>query len=275
MTFETEEIGVETGEPIELYAFVSGSDTFFYTSNAIDVTPLVQTYTATVIQRTSTAEGVAKREHDFEIILPTSDDVSQLFIGTMPGNRVTLTVSRYHRQDVSVEIVQIFEGFIMGAQFRKQGKECLLTARSTISSIGRNIPRRTCQAACNHVLYDSLTCQVDDTDPEFRASSIDVISQVGNIMTVDSLPASFIDTWADGGFVEAVGQTDFRLIISQTGTALTLHTPFRTTPTTVNVFAGCDHDIGGTNGCGPKFSNVDRFGGFAFVPVINPFESGI
>ena len=57
---------------------------------------------------------------------------------------------------------------------------------------------------------------------------------------------------------------------------LTLLLPFNTTDvdvgTSVEVFAGCDHSLAT---CKAQYDNVANYGGFAFVPLRNPFESGL
>ena len=275
MTFAAEEISIEDGRPIELYEFTAGSSTFFYTSAPTTRTIAASTYTAKVIQRTNIVDGTEKRNNDFQIVLPTTDPVAQLFVGILTGVRVFLTVKRLHLGDATVEVLAIYNGVASGAAFTKLGKECTITFRSTISSAGRTFPRRTCQAQCNHVLYDDATCRVDNTLSDFRTSATTVSSVSNNDMTVASLNASFIDGWATGGFVEDFTNGDFRMITAHTGLVLTLMMPFASTPSTVNVFAGCDHTLSGTNGCGPKFDNVAFYGGFPFVPLSNPFESGL
>jgi uncharacterized phage protein (TIGR02218 family) len=188
---------------------------------------------------------------------------------------VRLTVKRFHRNDLPTpEVVQIFDGFIQAASFgNADGKVCSLVARTVLASIRRQFPRRTFQNACNHVIYDTTTCKVDDTDPTFRASALGVASMVGNLLTVSSgLSGIYTDGWMNGGYVEVVGGSDYRLIQDHTANVLTLMQPFATTPTSVNVFAGCGHSVAI---CKSKFDNVDNYGGFAFVPTKNPFESGI
>ena len=275
MTFEAEEIGVESGRPVELYRFTVRATSFFYTTSPVNVTVASQVYQTRVLNRSNFAEGIEKRDQDFTIDLPSTDDVAELFIGVLTGDRVFLRVQRYHLGDGATEVITVFDGVVHGASYSDGGKICTLAARPKISSVGRIVPRRTCQATCNHVLYDDTTCRVDDTLSDFRSSAVSVTSQVGSILTVGTLEATFIDGWANGGFVEDIANGDFRLIIDQVGSVLTLLLPFASVPTSVNVFAGCDHTIGGTNGCGPKFDNVEFFGGFPFIALRNPFESGL
>jgi hypothetical protein len=92
---------------------------------------------------------------------------------------------------------------------------------------------------------------------------------------VPGLSSAYAAGWFIGGFVEIVGSSDFRMVLDQDGDDLELLLPFVTTPTLVNVFAGCSHDPESPHGCGPKFDNGDNYGGFFYVPTKNPFETGI
>ena len=271
MTYIAQENSIESGQPVELYEF-SGLGSFFYTSGEDIVTISAQDYTPKAIQRAENIDGPDKRDHDFKVVLPTSDAVAQIFVGVMPGARIRMKVKRFHRTDVSVEVITIFDGFVQSASFKNKLKECELVAKPALASIGRTAPRRTFQSSCNHVLYDPLTCKVDDTLAVNRAAAFPVISQVGNILTVSGLSSGYTNEWFTAGFVEVVGVSDFRTVLAHSGNALTLITPFTTTPTNVNVFAGCGHDV---TTCHDKFDNVVNYGGFSWVPKRNPFETGI
>lgn len=273
MTYQSQETSVEAGQPVELYTFTLGTLPFYYTSSEDEIPVGVNTFLPRAISRENTREDPSKRDQDFVVRLPTDDDVSRAFIGTLPGIRVSLKVQRFHRTDTPTpEVVTIFDGFVNAARFEKQGKECVLISRSVIASNGRTIPRRTFQGPCNHVLYDPLTCKVDDTDAAFRAATRTVTSQVGNLLTVSGISPAYADGWFTGGYVEDIAGNDFRLILDHTGGVLTLLIPFSTPPTLVNVFAGCAHDIAT---CSAKFDNVLNYGGFPFVPNNNPFQTGL
>ncbi len=275
MSYSAFEGSVELGRPVEIYEFTAGAESFFYTTAEDDQLVSAQPYLAVEgLQRGKTVDGPERRSDDFTVQLPTSDNVAQLFVGVMPGFRVKLQVRRFHRDDTPTpEVVKIFDGFIRTASFSRDGKQVTLIARSELAADGTQIPRRTYQSSCNHVLYDSLTCRVDDTDVAFRASALDVVSLVGNVLTVVSgIQGTYADGFMNGGYVEAIGVSDFRMIESQVGDVLTLLSPFSSEPATVNVLAGCDHSI---QVCKSKFNIVINFGGSAFVPTRNPFEVGI
>tara|TARA_R110000851_G_scaffold268071_2_gene420700 strand:+ start:31076 stop:31912 length:837 start_codon:yes stop_codon:yes gene_type:complete len=274
--YDAEEVSVEDGQPVELYEFTLGAQTFRYTSSEDTILLGATTYTPKPIRRGKIEDGPQKRNVDFQAILPTSDPLAQEFLGVLPGVRVPLTVSRYHRGDTGgggPEVVTIFTGFVLSANFAKKGKECRLTARHALANLGRIIPSRSFASACGHILYNPATCKADDTSPANRISVDPVVSQVGNLMTVTSIVSGgFADGQFNSGFVEAAGSADFRLILAQTGNVLTLLQPFTTAPATVNIFRGCGHTI---EACKNDHDNVLNYGGFAFVPSRNPYSSGV
>lgn len=277
MSYESLETSVEESRPVELYEFSLGATSYAYTSAEDDITIVADTWLARAIKRGKVEEGPKRRSSDFAVTLPSSDALSQNFLGIMPGVRVPMTVKRFHRGDTSSggnpEVITIFSGWVLSANFAKNGKECKLTARHALANLGRIIPSRSYASQCSHILYDSTTCQVDDTNPSFRISADDVVSQASNDLTVTSIVSGgFSDGDFNSGYVEAIGTNDFRLIIGQVGNVLTLLTPFGTVPSTVNIFRGCPHGI---EACHDDFSNVINFGGFAFVPTRNPYTSGV
>lgn len=273
MTYLSLETSVESGQPVEVYEFLAGSAQFFYTSAKGSVVVGVTTYEPRVISRENLKEDPSKRDFDFIVRLPTSDEVSQRFLGVLPGIRMRLRVKRFHRTDTPTpQVVTIFDGYVNTVKFERNGKQAVFVSRSVIASNGRTIPRRRYAAHCGHVLYDPLTCKVDSTSATFRAANRTVSSQVGRILTVSGISPAYADGWFTGGFVEALGINDFRLILDHTGSVLTLLVPFSQQPTLVNVFAGCDHD---PVTCSGKFGNFEHYGGFPFVPIKNPFQSPI
>jgi len=271
MSYGTFETSTELGQPVEVYRFTAGAQSWFYTSGEDMVTLSAQDYLPETIERGVVTDGPEERGANFEVTVPGTNPVARLFILMVPGVRVRVEVLRFHRNDTPVpEALRIFDGFVMAVSFQENMKIAKLACRPAIAVLGRVIPRFTFQMPCNHVLYDD-GCKVDDTDSSFRASGKTVAASDGTLLTVDDL-AGFGDGWFDGGYVEAIGSSDVRLILRQVGDDLTLLLPFASTPETVNVFAGCAHNI---QVCGAKFGNILNYGGHAFTPIRNPFETGI
>lgn len=274
MSYQSNETSVESAQPVELYEFFLGSVPFLYTSSEDTIIASSNIYEPKPIKRGKIEDGPEKRNADFAVELPTSDELAQNFLGVLPGVRVPVTVRRYHRGDVGgggPEVITIFSGFVLSANFSKKGRLCTLTARSALASLGRIIPARSYMSACNHILYEPNTCRADDTSPLNRVSAAAVTSQVATVLTVPGLTL-FPDGTFNSGYVESIGTNDFRLILSHVGDTVTLLTPFPIQPAFVNVFRGCEHSI---EACKVDFDNVINFGGFAFVPKRNPFVGSI
>jgi hypothetical protein len=275
VSYENEEIGVESGEPVELYEFAFGSVPYLYTSAEDEILLGAGIYEPVAgIKRGKIEDGPERRNADFTVELPTTDPLAQRFLAVLPGVRVSLTVRRYHRGDTGgggPEAVTIFSGFVLSANFSKKGRLCTLAARNALASLGRIIPSRSYMSSCNHIHYEPNSCRADDTSPLNRVSAAVVTSQAATLLTVPGL-SLFPDGSFDGGYVEAIGTDDFRLILSHVGDVVSLLTPFPVQPSTVNVFRGCGHTI---EACHDDFDNVLNFGGFAFVPRINPFASSV
>lgn len=271
MTYAAFEETIEAGQPVEVYRFTAGTTSYFYTSAEDDVTVNLLDYVAIAIERGATSIGPAERETQFKISMPADDSFADAWKAGVPGVRVLVEVDRYQRNDGALETIRIFEGYVETVTFVKNLTVAEVNCRPSIGARQRVIPREGQHRPCNRVLYDGQ-CQVSNVDPSFRAASLTPSSQVGRVLTVPGLSGTYSDGWFAGGMVEVLGGTDYRLIIEHTGNDLTLLLPFTALPTTVNVLAGCDHSI---ETCKSKFDNVINFGGFAFVPLSNPFERGL
>jgi len=273
MSYGSFETSTESGQPVEVYKFVLGSLSFYYTSAEDTVTLGIQSYTPNGTKRDKVTAGAENRQTQFSVTMPTSDPLVQLFIGSIPSVRLRMTVYRFHRNDTPTPGQSLqFDGFVQSFEFSQNMEATKLVALPIIAGQGRQIPRRNCDASCDHVHYDPTTCKVDSTNSAFRASNYLVTSQVGNVLTIAGLSPTYPDGWFDGGLVQVVGSSDVRLALAQVGNAITLLLPFGTAPTHVTALAGCAHNI---QICKSKFNNVLNFGGFAFVPTVNPYKSGI
>lgn len=274
MPFDTFEEAQQGSAPIELYTFTIGASVTRVTSAEDDVVEDVDTYSAVPIKRSSVTGGGpdARKEH---LVLEVAGDntIAVQFINSVPGVQALVTIDRIQRSDgPSYEVIRIFQGKISSVLFEKSGRVAKIRVEPLITAQSKSIPTHTYQGLCNHVLYDDL-CQVDDTDPAFRLSTAMVTAETSNQVTVSGASANG-DNYYTGGWVESDGAAERRLILQQVGEVLTLLLPFGTPTlgTNVTVFAGCDHSIAT---CSAKFDNVINFGGFAFVPSKNVFQTGI
>jgi hypothetical protein len=274
MTYQSLETSVESGRPVEVYTFTIGGSVYRRTSTEGGVTIGVEDFDPVALERGKLEDDLERHDTEFEIVMPASDPLCQLFLNVPPGQSVAVLVRRYHVTDTPTpEVRTIFDGELQTVSYRKGVKEAVLVCLPKLAAGNHTVPAFTFQGPCNHVHYDEDTCKVDPTDPAFRASSYSVSAQVGRVLTVPGLSVDFAAGWFIGGLVEATGAGDFRMVLDQVGDDLYLLLPFVTQPTLVTVLAGCAHDTS-ADGC-PKFANGENYGGFPFVPKKNPYETGL
>lgn len=272
MTFDAYETAQETGRPIELYAFTIGATTYRYTSAEDTVTVSLVDYEPEAISRGRVGHGAEDKASGLEIELPGNNDFASQYVSVIPGSRARVTVSRVQRPDFpSPEVVTLFDGYVQKVQFVDNGVKAKVIAGSITSILDDQIPRRTFQAQCNHVLYDD-GCQVDDTSSSYRHTGR-VLTVSGSTITVFNAD-NFSDGWFTAGSVERTGGGDSRLVLSHTGTTLELLMPFPDdiTGEDVVVLAGCAHI---DSVCSVKFLNIANMDAFLWVPKKNIFATGI
>lgn len=270
MTFSSFEGATETGQPVECYAIELGTSSYRYTSAEDQQTISSLPYTPLAIQRSKLDLTRENRANILEVTVPSSEPFVRSFISTIPGQRAKLTVYRFHRTDTPTpEVAVLFVGYVQSVSFEQQDKVAKIAAVPVSSVTARPVPRFTYQSSCNHVLADAR-CKVDENAFKF-VGTVSAVS--GNTITVTGAGA-FPNSYFAAGRVELAGASDARLVLAHTGSILTLLLPFGTSPlgSTVTCFAGCAHDLAT---CFNKFNNVVNFGGFAFVPHKNPFQTGL
>jgi uncharacterized phage protein (TIGR02218 family) len=279
MTFAQFEESIESSQPIEVFRFFLGAETFEYTPSEDQQVVETVTYDPEPMIRSKISQSPEDRENLVIFTTDGENEFARRYIAVVPGSRARIVVKRVQRPDFpGPEVITLYEGFVVSVKFEEDGHIARIATQPISSATSRSIPRFTYQGLCNHVLYDS-GCKVDDTDTTFRLSGT-VLTVVDETITVQGADGEVDGFWTQG-FVEAQGGADARLILSHTGTSLQLLLPFPfdLVGETVVVLAGCDHTIAT---CDTKFftpevvtSNVINYGGFFFVPNRNIFENGL
>lgn len=270
-TFDQLESGVEGSRPIELYEFTLGSTSFRYTSAEDTITIGADDYEPLAIARSKIEQGSDQNNRNLMVTIPTSTILAQKYVLIPPGEKASLNVFRFQRDETPAFDTQVllFKGRIQSSRFPNDGHSTEFAVRSTESAMNRNLPRFSFTGQCQHVLYDDACGAIaTDFDHLGAASSIS-----GDTITVVGAGASGFDFV--GGYCRPTGVNDFRMILAQSGDVLTLLLPFQVDPTGQNIqaFAGCDHNILGD--CALVFDRVADFGGFAFVPSKDIFAQGL
>lgn len=268
--FDTLESSVESSRPIEVYDFSLGGDSFLYTSAEDEVTVGTNTYAPEAISRGAISQGDDDRDQVLEIEMPAQNTFARKYIDIVPGQRASLSIIRVQR-DEPAPFTQalIYKGFVQSVSFPDDGLRAVVGIRSLEASLSRLIPRFTYLGLCNNYLYDA-GCGVNPDTFKFNSTVTDLDE---NTITVTGA-SGFANGYFNAGYVKPVGVSDFRSILDHTGDVLTLLLPFGESIVglDVDVFPGCDHAIDGH--CDTRYSNVGRFGGFAWVPETNIFQNG-
>jgi uncharacterized phage protein (TIGR02218 family) len=268
--FETNERS--DSQPVHCYTFVRGTTVWRYTDQAEDVTLSSVTYRAAAIAHSEFARDDEGAAGEITVTLSTETPIVADLNGKMSGPPITLTIRQTHRSGVGgvtpVTAVR-YKGHLTAR--RLAGGVCELTVASISSLLERPLLRWIAAPTCQKTVY-SPECGVDPSAFTVTGKAVTVIS--GRTLTITDADANGDDYYTAGYLVIETGTAaGERLFIqSQVGTAVTLlhdPPPGLVVTNTVALTAGCD---GVEATCDTKFANIDHFGGFPRVPVINPFD---
>lgn len=271
-TLDVLESSEESSQPIELFRFVIGNETFRYTSSEDTISYMGNDYLPEGgIQRNEVVLGPDERDRVVRVRVPVTNSFAQKYINVVPGKKATLTITQLQRNEPGFATAVVrFKGFIAGVDFPGDSREAVIGVRSIESFASQPVPRYVYSILCNHFLFDEQ-CQV----PTTGFMNLGTVSAVdANTITVPGLSGR-ANGFFTAGFVKPTDIDDFRLVISHTGDdlVLLLPFPFNMVGQDVTVFAGCDHDVNGD--CSTKFANTPQHGGWPFIPRLDPFRTDI
>jgi len=271
-TFPLLERSVESSRPVELYEFTFGATVYRFTSYASPITISADTYTPEAIQRGRLSQGSDQARRDLVVTVPSTNVVAALYVGIPPAASGTLRIFRVQPDEVPAfdTVALVFSGRIQTVKYTRDGTFAGITCRTIESDLAQRMPRFSCMGSCNNFLYDQF-CKVDPTSFNLIGA---VTAESGADVTVSGVGGSSLNFV--GGMAKPTSGLDYRTVRLVSGDVLTLEAPFSggsLIGENVQVFAGCDHLIDGD--CALVFDNVVEFGGFAFVPKRNIFQSGL
>lgn len=275
MTVAQYEEGRATGQPLELYRFVFGTEATAFIAYCDAEFPYDfegDTYDPIPIERSGIHSQQSLDKSEMTIKVPSSSSISQLFAISPPSNKVVVIVRRGAVGDPDQEFPVVFTGQVQ--QTKRNGIETELSCVPSSVSIKRVGLRRHYQYTCPHVLYDQDpgSCRADKAAATVLDRTVDVIT--GNKITMAAgWAAPFPEAKFLGGLVEWDGPygRERRTILRVTGNLLTLSglpTGLEASDT-VDVVLGCGHD---TEDCSVLHDNIVNFGGMPYIPTENPIK---
>ena len=269
MSYNARETGRYSGSPVELYRFVYGSQQLFFTSADKDQSYGGNTYVREAITRGEIDASDEDQQGKLEITVPRTNGVADLFIPGMPPSPVFMTVYRLHRGDS--EVVQLWSGEVSSVQFT--GSVAKLSGQPIGNVLRRALPSTTFQGQCNWALY-STQCGVDKA----AYAEAGTVSAIASAVVTLAISHDRANGYFNNGFVIS-GTNERHWIIghtrlSATSAQLTLMTPFTALQAgdSLTAYPGCDRTLAD---CKARYSNLQRFLGFPFIPTKNPFVTGI
>lgn len=247
---------------IELYRFVRGTTVWRYTSASEEVEYNGETYEPETISRTQDEQGEDINRADIQITVPRANAVAAEFIGYAPEQPMSFTVFRKVEDVVAV----VAQGRITGCD--RQNNVAQLKGESIITSMRRAGLSQRYQLNCRHFLYSS-GCGLDPEDFKHTAT---VVGISGLNIELDDL-SSFEDGWFRAGYVKTTNN-EYRMILTHSGNVLTITAPIRglEVSDSIDIHWGCAHTF---QECNNKFGNIENFGGFPYIPTLNPFTKSV
>ena len=266
MSFNLIETSIDNGQPIRLYRFSRGPVTWCYCTADKDFTFESRKYKSTAISDGGIRQSGEAAADTFEITVPASNEIAQMFRGVPPSDDIELTVYDIHVNDPQAVIK--YMGSVYSVKFPAEDRATIIcnTDSMRLNVMGL---RMTWGRGCSHELF-GVGCGI--SSDLYKTSAV---VQSKNGLTISSGTfAEQDDNYYSGGYIEwpvGMGLLDRRGIVSHTGESLELlgGTDGIGLGATVTVCPGCNRTI---NNCHEKYANSENYGGHPHQPGKSPFD---
>lgn len=267
MTYATYETSLDRGTPIELYEFVQGQRKWHLVSAADPVTLSSLVYIPSPVERSRVNQTTDTFKDGLSLTFPRDDPFASQFLGFAPEEVTTVTLRRGHYGDPDNQFIVYWKGRVAGA--KTSGNEVQVECESVFTSIRRPGLRARFEYGCRHSLY-SRGCGAQLV--LYKLTGVVQALTGGVTITVLGSAANGNGYYTGGMLLTPDGSS--RFIISHTSDIVTLSRPIASLVggMTVDLYPGCDHR---RETCIAKFNNLNNFGGFPFIPAINPFDGSL
>jgi uncharacterized phage protein (TIGR02218 family) len=248
----------------ELYLFTRGASTWTYTSSDTSVDYDSNTYEPATI-----GHGIVE----------TKTELSKQNLEVKLGitNAMAVDIMTYNGDDplMMTLFIKTTSGVMTGwkgryASHRLSGGKIFLTVESVFTALRRPGLRARYQKNCRHALYGT-ECGVDQETHAVAST----VSYDGGIVVTSPEAELETDGRYTGGMVK-LSDGSLRWIIRHVGPILGLSRPFDTISAgddiEVTIYPGCKHN---TTDCLFPFENLENYGGFPWIPDINPMGGGL
>lgn len=262
-------------KPKELYRFTEGSQVYTLTSADADEPYNGEVYTSTTIGRDESEQKNELSKANINVTVPLDNEMGRRWMKSILDTVVGLTI--FSKDLDTGNVVVIWKGRL--SSVKPDQASIKLVFESVFTSLRRPGLRGKYQRSCPHVLY-GRGCNLDKSD--FAVNSI--ITAVDGVSVTATSAALQPDGFYNAGMIEGPDGA-LRFIVKHAGTQLTLIRPLESLAEglandgygngygmaygqfTANIYPGCDRT---KETCLSKFSNLDNYGGYPFIPLENP-----
>lgn len=245
---------------IELFYFAEDNSYWRYnTSTTTITTPDGKVWLPLAIER----EGINLewgKTDEIAFTVPYNNPVALQFINYMPYAPISISVYQYN--PATQTVYNLFVGTIDGCEFDVEKRVAKLTASNINNLFATKIPIRTYSPICSFSLYGTQ-CGVVASQYAVNAA-FSAVTVNGNIISAGVL-GNYANGYFTGGY--AISNNQSRYILSHTGTSIMVIYPFTNAANGWTFYPGCDKSV---STCKNRFNNVQRYGGFPYVPNVNP-----
>ena len=259
MSYNTQEISVAAGAPVELYRFALSQQVWTVTSGREVLIYQNEPYQPVVIRRSAIEQSPEFARNGIDLDCARDFAVAQLFAAARPNGVVSLTVFRNHLGDD--EFITWWKGRVASVVW--SGSLAKIRCESIFTALKRPGLRAHYQTGCRHALFDA-GCGVNNQTFLLTGT----VAAVSGLTVRSSAFLSRPAGWLTGGYLRVAGVP--RMILAHSGNSVTLSALLSGLAVGVafEAFAGCDRTLAT---CQAKFGNAINFGGFPWIPAKNPF----
>lgn len=280
MPYTDIEISAQLGSPHELYKFEllpRGQDlpvsVFRYTSAQAHITLGADTYEPVAMRREQYEQSEEIGRTRLKIRLPLTASIMEIYSAAAPDGLMRLTITRVHSPLPAQTTLQtsdaaiIWIGRVSAATF--DGALGVLDCEPIAAALARKGLRGHYQLTCRHDLYGAIDSEGGGcgVDRNLHAFASTVVQSSGSLLLLAAAPSQPNGHFTLGYVLGPAGQR--RMVREHVGALMTLNAPLSLQAgNPVIVFAGCDKTL---PICRDKFANLVNFGGFPWIPHIDPF----
>ncbi|WP_019561444.1 MULTISPECIES: DUF2163 domain-containing protein [Caldimonas] len=253
---------------VELYEF-SGSEVFRLTPHEVVVEMGGDAYQPAPIQRNPLALGAEAAKSALELSLPPDHAVVRHLLRAATLGHTTEVVLRMARRSTENSDTWTLDGArwmgrVLGVEVSDEAAR--IRCEPALVSLKRIGLRRLYSRACSHVLY-SQACGATPV-----SASATVVHTEGSRVYLDGgVPAALGGALA-GGWLETASGMRYMIVTEYVDAVELLYPVAVQAGHTVVLVAGCDHTM---TTCRERFDNLANYGGFPFIPLKNPFATGV